>query len=1008
MTQPVRVVHTIAFGATGGTSAAIDTTGVTFIAISATFLTSTAGSIVISDSKGNTYVLGTDSTTSTISNRGAYANASTGAFAVGAGHTFTIAGGAGSLAEIVVSCYSGIVTTAPLDVAEVRFTSSGSNVTSIATGTGVPASQGDLCIVMLSNRFATISSLTMDWALTQADLTNGSGFGAYLWDGLINNSEPVDVSLGWTTGVPVCGRMWLIKATDVGAGGGPSWRHTSAAGADTTGATWNGGVVPANFSNTTFAIRHAVTSTTSRTLGSGTTANMVTIYGPQQGATGSWTQNGGTLTQNCGILLQDGALIINQPASFVNNDATYLVTQSLALAQTASRVEVHGTAGARVSVTKLVQVRGNALYGAGVTAEYADFVDCFDGSNAFLSINTLAGSTLQKPSFSHCTFTNCGIVGGTVAADTDVLIEFCKEINPRVLYGSGFAWQFNCAAATTGQRLFQYNNFSTNVLVQTSMKGFTFKHSTIGYLTPNTLTEFTAPTIDALVTLFGALLPPGGTSTRLVHFSMIPSSASFAVYTAAGAPGATTTLDNYIEQTMASSELSDGVSSGGNSENANQIVRMWRGIDLMNAIGGSSSGICAEHGSKYIFLDVRRATKHLTTVSPGAIPAMMGAGYFGHAGEFQRFENSLLWSPAPLTAGTAIGLVHYGNSPLNLDPLNSNGIFTSTATSTQSLIKQATAGWKTLVDQTLADAVASLIVLANGGSSDLTVNQIRAITANTAGSITVSPAFSGTVSTGASFRPKVDDQVVSGMYRNNGYYNGALGTNWNKSTFASFTVLGLSGFWLDPATITTIRDLGSGSDPYGAGPMFKAAERDLVTFDQDKLIDPSTGLHYAVATAWSSGVPVTAGTVRSTSIGATFGARSPNYIALQDHTTGASTKPGDNSVTWTNHWRVASFDRIGISLANGETFTDATLRLNGDDPTLTLSAGSAVDLLFSWIRDAKMPMSTACRAVSIGGTIPDADFNGGATTLGAVEYMAGPTPPSTGKRRRRGKMMSWM
>ncbi len=85
----VGTTHTTVFGAAGGTTGSIDTTGVDCIFIVLTYHDSTAKNI--SDNKGNTYTAQTPQETSP-PGAGAviyFANASTGAFTVGTGHTFT-------------------------------------------------------------------------------------------------------------------------------------------------------------------------------------------------------------------------------------------------------------------------------------------------------------------------------------------------------------------------------------------------------------------------------------------------------------------------------------------------------------------------------------------------------------------------------------------------------------------------------------------------------------------------------------------------------------------------------------------------------------------------------------------------------------------------------------------------------------------------------------------------------------------------------------------------------
>ncbi len=88
-------------GSTGGTTAAIDTTGAKLLVIEAAF----SGAVTITDSKGNTWTGGTLFTTTTPNTRFFYCLSPV----VGAGHTFTISASVGS---IVVSAWS--VTATPV------------------------------------------------------------------------------------------------------------------------------------------------------------------------------------------------------------------------------------------------------------------------------------------------------------------------------------------------------------------------------------------------------------------------------------------------------------------------------------------------------------------------------------------------------------------------------------------------------------------------------------------------------------------------------------------------------------------------------------------------------------------------------------------------------------------------------------------------------------------------------------------------------------------------------
>lgn len=125
-------------GASGGTTAAIDTTGSNFIVIGVSFSAASVGTVVISDSKGNTWTpLTTHSQTGQVGHRLYYCYGPT----VGSGHTFTIAGTA-IFASLIVSAWSGVATS-PFDVEN---GSSTATFTSLSTGSVTPNQSNSLII----------------------------------------------------------------------------------------------------------------------------------------------------------------------------------------------------------------------------------------------------------------------------------------------------------------------------------------------------------------------------------------------------------------------------------------------------------------------------------------------------------------------------------------------------------------------------------------------------------------------------------------------------------------------------------------------------------------------------------------------------------------------------------------------------------------------------------------------------------------------------------------------
>lgn len=120
---------TSAFGGSGGTSAAIDTTGATLLVAALSAL-----SPGISDSKGNTWTpLSAVSPSQTVQ-LFYVANP-----VVGTGHTFTCSG---SFVSMVVRAYNGVATTTPFD----QQNGSAASGTTVSPGSVTPSQDGELLV----------------------------------------------------------------------------------------------------------------------------------------------------------------------------------------------------------------------------------------------------------------------------------------------------------------------------------------------------------------------------------------------------------------------------------------------------------------------------------------------------------------------------------------------------------------------------------------------------------------------------------------------------------------------------------------------------------------------------------------------------------------------------------------------------------------------------------------------------------------------------------------------
>ena len=165
----------------GGTSSAIVSTGSTECFVWKSGAGSDGGAAP-TDSKSNTYVLAFwDSSRTSLW----YANASTGAFAVGSGHTFT--GPGGEFNAWGAACFSNTLTNGNLDPGATAGSSSGITTVSPTAGAGPydPGSGQHIIFVVLSSNTTsgTWSGVTPGFTiLDQADFSGGVNYeGAFAY-----------------------------------------------------------------------------------------------------------------------------------------------------------------------------------------------------------------------------------------------------------------------------------------------------------------------------------------------------------------------------------------------------------------------------------------------------------------------------------------------------------------------------------------------------------------------------------------------------------------------------------------------------------------------------------------------------------------------------------------------------------------------------------------------------------------------------------------------------------
>jgi hypothetical protein len=171
------VTNTFGDGQTTFTTAAINTTGATFVAFSLSYLTTNQP--LISDNKGNAAptCLAPRAVSTGGSNQLCYLPSP----ATGAGHTFTVTGTGNIYATIAVAAFSGVPASAYAGVSNGTVISGPTS--SFQPGSVTPHSAGDLVITTISAQFAgnTVLGIGSSFSIaTQVTSHGGVNFGAAL------------------------------------------------------------------------------------------------------------------------------------------------------------------------------------------------------------------------------------------------------------------------------------------------------------------------------------------------------------------------------------------------------------------------------------------------------------------------------------------------------------------------------------------------------------------------------------------------------------------------------------------------------------------------------------------------------------------------------------------------------------------------------------------------------------------------------------------------------------
>lgn len=152
-------------GASGGTTASIDTTGASLLTLVCGY---GAVAISVSDSKGNTWTALTEHSSGATKSIVYYCANPT----VGTGHTFTLTG-ASSASSMIASAWSGVATSSPLDQ-DVGYDGVSGTIAVLASGTVTPSVDGCLVVAGFSLS-ASVTSEAAGSGWTSAEFQNYVG-----------------------------------------------------------------------------------------------------------------------------------------------------------------------------------------------------------------------------------------------------------------------------------------------------------------------------------------------------------------------------------------------------------------------------------------------------------------------------------------------------------------------------------------------------------------------------------------------------------------------------------------------------------------------------------------------------------------------------------------------------------------------------------------------------------------------------------------------------------------
>lgn len=759
-------------------------------------------------------------------------------------------------------------------------------------------------------------------------------------------------------------------------------RHMIASGDYQTAANWDFGVLP-TFATDFTIVNPGVDATLNGNLTQGDDS-ATTQKRFQVAAGGSFTRQSGIFTVRCPLVI-DGTITLGGTGSALVFDSATGKTWPVgpSVNGTTANFLTRGTLPSS-RVTLGVSGSGNAFFGNG-NGSYQMGIDRQNdtwvgvlGSGGYAAFHSPVGTSQHSRGINSSSIA-CGTTGAfAVNPASDFDYRIFDEQYPQIAQSStsGFSCQSSVAATTGIRRLEQCGLKDSHALwYDTSMKGWSVRNVFLGGAHFYLLRDNQLPTHFELIGHYETALPmivgmPGFTAQwGFTWMDGQAISASLVSSTANATDSGITKYDGWVIGTNDGFSAADGMTPANRvTSGAGMVTEVSRIINASNPKGKASSGLTVGHDIPFERRSVRHCSQALTDEGPGTVNAAVGAVNYGQTHGMERVQGSLLYRRGAI--GTAShGIAHQSNTDIPTGfQATYGGRFIATTGSAGATVNCTGKTWETDTTHWFAAIGATLIVVDTHSVVGAPAQGTEiAIASNTGTSITTSSAWAGTL-VGVEFFIKVLDQIDPDGITDNAYFGCTAGQNWDSTGQPTTPILAVGGLCLSKATNTNCLDMGAGTDPIAHGPQLLLDEPHYVninTADQDFLIDPLTGLKYALAPAHALATLYHQGDIVSTTDAGFYTGLGINWRAKVTHTSDATTQPGHNagSSTYYNQWEMASIYRLQLATLAGETYSDPSILLYGDTPGVAAIGCTPIQMYLSRARHAMRPTAPTLLAL---------------------------------------------